>query len=189
MSQLNNTKRKRVVNYLDTHHPEIIYEIVSIERDTFYYRGSEELSLIYENSNTQLEMLDKGEYTDGLLKSYTERVDKYIQYADSVYIRPYYVYMLTGDVNRMDKKLSVAYGYTVKLKLPMGYYYIGIFEDGKTKQLYYDTRKHLHQIKNTITQHEMFNNRFKELYDNTPKTSHQIKNDTTECKAFSGKYN
>lgn len=173
-------KKNKIEEYLDTYHPELTYEIESFKKDTFYYRDYDELDVLYGHYDTQLEMLTTGNYTDSLLKRYTEKVDASIQYADSVYIRPYYLYMLTGDVGKMDKRLNVRYGYTVKLKTQLVDYYIGILEDRETKILYNDTRKELHHLRDVVTDHELFNNRIKELYPDIPTYPHQIKNDTTE---------
>ena len=180
IAYLSNTKGSKIKKYLDTYQPELTYEIESFKKDTFYYRDYDELDVLYGHYDTQLEMLTTGNYTDSLLKRYTEKVDASIQYADSVYIRPYYLYMLTGDVGKMDKRLNVRYGYTVKLKTQMVDYHIGILEDRETKILYNDTRKELHHLRDAVTDHELFNNRIKELYPDIPTYPHQIKNDTTE---------
>ena len=173
-------KKNKIEEYLDTYHPELTYEIESFKKDTFYYSNYDELNERYDMYDTQLEMLATGNYTDSLLKRYTEKVDAAIQYADSIYIRPYYLYMLTGDVSKMNRELNVRYGYTVKLKTQIDYYHIGILEDRETKILYNDTRKELHQLRDAVTNHELFNNKIKELYPDIPTYPHQIKNDTTE---------
>ena len=180
IAYLSNTKKNKIKEYLNTYHPELTYEIESFKKDTFYYSNYDELDVLYGHYDTQLEMLTTGNYTDSLLKRYTEKVDASIQYADSVYIRPYYLYMLTGDVGKMNKRLNVLYGYTVKLKTQIDYYYIGILEDRETKTLYNDTRKELHHLRDVVTNHELFNNRIKELYPDIPTYPHQIKNDTSE---------
>jgi len=180
IAYLSNTKKNKIKEYLNTYHPELTYEIESFKKDTFYYSNYDDLNERYDVYDTYLEMLATGNFTDSLLKRYTEKVDVFIQYTDSIYIRPYYLYMLTGDVSKMNRDLNARYGYTVKLKTQIDYYHIGILEDRETKILYNDTRKELHHLRDVVTNHELFNNRIKELYPDIPTYPHQIKNDTTE---------
>ena len=153
MWSLRAVEKKKVVDYLNVNHPDLTYEIISIKKETFYHRNSESLLLMCHHFNDQLSMLNQGKYNERLFKQYSDDINESIQRVDSVYIKPYYYYMLTGSTSKMDKNLATAYGYTVNLKLSMGDYYIGIFKD-KTG-LYYDTRKHIHLIRDAVTEHEM----------------------------------
>lgn len=183
------TKKKRIVNYLNTYHPELMYEIESFERDTFYYRDIEEIRDLYRYYNTPLEMLYAGYYEDESFDTYAERVNELIQRIDSVHIRPYYIYITTGDASKMDRGANAIYGYTVKLKTPVGYYYMGIFESNKTKYLFYDTRKYSHRIEEELTEYEVFNERIKNLYRNSPKYPHRIKEDSINNKLINDTIN
>lgn len=183
------TKKKKIASYLNTYHPELTYKIESFKRDTFYYRDIEELRDMCRYYNTPLEMLYAGSYEDESFDTYTERVNEIIQRIDSVHIRPYYIYITTGDASKMDRGANATYGYTVKLKTPVGYYYIGIFENNKTKYLFYDTRKYSHRIEEVLTEYEVFNERIKKLYHNIPKYPHQIKKDSINNKLINDTIN